>query len=120
LILVFEIEKDAEQAMVPTMLLQPIIENSIKHGVSKSESGGSITISAQRDGDKLVLEVRDDGPGVVDIQRVDATFDLSKGVGISNIRNRLQGIYGEEHSLTFSNAQPSGLIVRVVIPYDTK
>jgi sensor histidine kinase YesM len=120
LILVFDIEKDVEQAMVPTMLLQPIIENSIKHGVSKSESGGTITISVQRDGDKLVLEVRDDGPGVVDIQRVDATFDLSKGVGISNIRNRLQGIYGEEHSLTFSNAQPSGLIVRVVIPYDTK
>ena len=120
LILVFDIEKDVEQAMVPTMLLQPIIENSIKHGVSKSESGGTITISVQRDGDKLVLEVRDDGPGVVDIQRVDATFDLSKGVGISNIRNRLQGIYGEEHSLTFSNAQPSGLIVRVVIPYETK
>ena len=120
LILVFDIEKGVEQAMVPTMLLQPIIENSIKHGVSKSESGGTITISVQRDGDKLVLEVRDDGPGVVDIQRVDATFDLSKGVGISNIRNRLQGIYGEEHSLTFSNAQPSGLIVRVVIPYDTK
>ena len=71
-------------------------------------------------GDELVLEVKDDGPGVVDIQKVDAAFDLPKGVGISNIRNRLQGIYAEEHSLTFSNAQPSGLIVRVVIPYDTK
>jgi sensor histidine kinase YesM len=117
--LVFKIEKDVEQAMVPTMLLQPIIENSIKHGISKSESGGTITISAYRDGDKLVLEVKDDGPGVVDIQKVDAAFDLSKGVGISNIRNRLQGIYAEEHSLAFSNAQPSGLIVRVVIPYDT-
>ena len=76
--------------------------------------------SLYRYSDKLVLEVRDDGPGVADLQRVDAASDLSKGVGISNIRNRLQGIYGEEHSLTFSNAQPSGLNVRVVIPYDTK
>lgn len=120
LILDFKIGKDVEQAMVPTMLLQPIIENAIKHGVSKSETGGTITISAQRVDSELVIEVKDDGPGLVNGQEAGAAFDLSAGVGVSNIRNRLQGIYGDAHSLTFSNAQPSGLIVRVVIPYDTK
>lgn len=114
----FDIEKDAEHALVPTMLLQPIIENSIKHAISKSESGGSINITAKLKGATLELSVTDDGPGLTDEDSGDDAFAFSKGVGISNIRNRLKEIYGDRHRLAFSNAEPHGLTVTVEIPYD--
>lgn len=109
----------AEKALVPTMLLQPIIENSIKHGISRVESGGTIGISARLDDDKLVIEVSDDGPGI-EGGRSEEAFSLSNGVGVSNIRNRLREIYADKHQLEFLAAQPHGLIVKVVIPYESE
>ncbi len=115
-----DIEKDAESAMVPTMILQPLIENSIKYAISQSESGGTISISARtgKEGsDKfLLLKVSDDGPGLPDGDSDILAF--SQGVGISNIRNRLRQIYGEQHDLEFFNAKSGGLTVMVKIPYD--
>jgi len=116
----FDIASDAESALVPTMLLQPIIENSIKHGISKVESGGSITIRAQRVGDNLLIEVGDDGPGVQNRTAPGEEFVLSNGVGVSNIRNRLQEIYGSRHELEFLPVVPHGLTVRVTIPYESE
>lgn len=116
----FAIEPEAQEALVPTMLLQPIIENSIKHGISKSETGGTIAIEARREGDKLVIDISDDGPGLDEISLEADELLLSKGVGVSNIRNRLLEIYAENHELSFINRKPSGLTVKVVIPYDTK
>lgn len=113
-----DIDPEAEQALVPTMLLQPIIENSIKHGISKAEKGGCITISAKKEADNLTISVTDDGPGLTEGDLLDKSFSFSKGVGVSNIRNRLSEIYGDKHSLEFLNAQPSGLTVKVTIPYD--
>ena len=104
---------------MPTLLLQPIIENSIKHGISKSEDGGIIAITAQRkEGNRLLIEVIDDGPGVPVSEISGHEFQPSKGVGISNIRNRLQEIYGESYELRFTNAEPHGLKVTVLIPYE--
>jgi len=114
-----DVAPEAELALVPTMLLQPIIENSIKHGISKSENGGTISISAARSEDKLVIEVSDDGPGLPAGSMQPDELSLSKGVGVSNIRNRLLEIYGQNHELSFENRKPSGLTVKVVIPYDT-
>jgi sensor histidine kinase YesM len=113
-----DIEKKAELAMVPTMLLQPLIENSIKYAVSQSETGGTIRISAQIKAETLVLQVADDGPGVPELNGENDGSVFSQGVGISNIRNRLQGIYSLKHKLKFSNADSGGLIVTVEIPYD--
>ncbi|MDA1372477.1 MAG: histidine kinase [Proteobacteria bacterium] len=113
------IDKQAERALVPTMLLQPIIENSIKHAISKAEDGGSIAISARKVGGLLKIEITDDGPGVPNDEIVEKDLELAKGVGISNIRNRLEEIYGENYELVFSNAEPNGLTVTVLIPYDT-
>lgn len=118
--LIFEISADAESALVPTMLLQPIIENSIKHGISKVESGGTITIRASHEGDFLVIEVGDDGPGVQNRVAPEEQFTLSNGVGVSNIRNRLQEIYGSRHKLEFLPVEPHGLTVRVTIPYESE
>jgi len=99
--------------------LQPIIENSIKHGITNNEEGGTIIIKARKRGRLLTLEVTDDGPGLSE-EDADEKLSLSKGVGISNIRNRLQEIYGNDHELMFTNVEPRGLAVTVVIPYDTK
>ncbi len=116
----FSIDPAAESALVPSLLLQPIVENSIKHGVSKSESGGRIEIRAEKREDGLLIEVTDDGPGLSPEQISDKQFSFSKGVGVSNIRNRLIEIYGDRHELQFINAQPHGLTVRVTVPYDTE
>lgn len=115
-----DIEKAAENAMVPTMLLQPLIENSIKHAISKSETGGTISIIARVEEGKLRLEVSDDGPGLPEYEGESDMLVLSQGVGVSNIRNRLQQIYGDEHALSFYNGENGGLTVMVEIPYDTK
>ena len=115
----FDIETGTESALVPTMILQPIIENSFKHGITKNEEGGTITIRARKKGRLLTLEVADDGPGL-SADEHEQELSLSKGVGISNIRNRLQVIYGNDHELMFTNVEPSGLSVTVVIPYDTE
>lgn len=114
-----DVDSQAQAAYVPTMILQPLIENSIKYAISKSIDGGVIRISAYKQNDNLVLIVTDDGPGIDGETAKDALV-LSKGVGISNIRNRLDEIYGGDYEFTFVDAQPSGLTVTVVIPYDTK
>lgn len=114
-----DVDSEAQAAYVPTMILQPLIENSIKYAISKSIDGGTIQISSHKKNNHLVLTVTDDGPGIEGETTKDALV-LSKGVGISNIRNRLDEIYGGDYEFTFSDAQPSGLTVTVVIPYDTK
>ena len=116
----FDISKEAELALVPTMILQPIIENSIKHAISKSEAGGTIHIAARRRNEVLQLEVADDGPGLSDNSANTNALTLSKGVGVSNIQNRLKEIYGSNHKLLFSNMETGGLRVTVEIPYDTE
>ena len=68
----------------------------------------------------MKLEVTDDGPGMSAEDNIADEFTSSSGVGISNIKNRLAEIYGERHELIFSNRDPQGLKVTVVIPYDTK
>lgn len=113
------IAEDARKALVPSMLLQPLIENSIKHAISRSEVGGSIQITAKAIDGRLVLNVVDDGPGIVGQQNDGRAWD-SAGVGLSNIRNRLKEMYGPNHQITFLNEQPHGCRVTVVIPYETE
>jgi sensor histidine kinase YesM len=115
-----DIDQKAEAALVPTMLLQPIIENSIKHGISRTENGGTIRIAAKKVGELLMIQITDDGPGVANVEIAEQQVELSNGVGISNIRNRLHAIYGEHYDLAFSNVNPSGLTVKVLIPYEAE
>lgn len=111
----------AGNGLVPSMLLQPLIENSIKHAIARSVDGGLIAIAAHRSGEKLVIEISDDGPGIPDYQAVvECNSATSGGVGLKNIRDRLKEIYGNNHSLTFSKREPIGCKVTVVIPYETE
>lgn len=88
--------------MIPPMLLQPLVENSVKHGLSSLIDGGTISISIHKRNDKLMFEISDTGIGIADNQEV---FD--KGIGLTNTRLRLEKMY--QSSLVFSDNQPQGL-----------
>ncbi|MBL4821357.1 MAG: histidine kinase [Gammaproteobacteria bacterium] len=109
----------AQQALVPSLILQPLIENSIKHGIATLERGGVIRISATVDKDQLVLTVADNGPGIPESIADDSQPNFS-GVGLNNIRERLQEMYGESHHFSVRNVSPTGCMATVIIPYQIK
>jgi len=118
--LVFDIEDTVRDSLVPTMVLQPLIENSIKHGISKNQKGGVLTIKAFREQDSLILQVIDNGPGISGIDRQMSDEFVASGVGINNIRNRLEQLYDNNYQLSFINVAPRGLSVTMRIPNENR
>jgi LytS/YehU family sensor histidine kinase len=112
--LVWQIDEDAKRALMPSLLLQPLIENAVKYAIAPSEEGGMIAVSAGVENGRLILKVRDDGPGL----DADSVRDpkLSSGVGIANIRERLTQIYGDDHGFELRDARGGGLEVVISIP----
>src|SRR4029450_6598579 len=106
------VHPDTLDTRVPSLLLQPLVENAIKHGVARKAGLGHIDISARREGDKLRLEVRDDGVGLSE----DALTALQKGIGVSTTRARLQHLFGADYRFEF-HRQPSGLSVVIALPW---
>ncbi|MGE3404136.1 MAG: sensor histidine kinase [Vicinamibacterales bacterium] len=100
-------------AAVPTLMLQPLVENAIRHGIAPKRGGGRVEISARRDGDSLVLGVRDNGVGLPAATR----SELSTGVGLSNTRSRLEHLYRDAFSFEFGDAPGGGLVVTIVLPF---
>jgi len=113
-----DLEGDSARALVPSLLLQPLVENAIKYGVSQREWGGEIVIKARVFAGELLIEVSDNGPGV-------AESDLPQlgggsGVGIRNTIERLRALYGDEQKTRFSNRAGGGLSVHLRIPFETE
>jgi two-component system, LytTR family, sensor kinase len=108
----FDVEADALDGLVPRMLLQPLVENAIKHGIAPQPGPGEIAIVAHRDGGRLLLEVRDNGVGLSQ----DSLTALQSGIGLSTTRARLQHLFGRDYQFEFLR-QPRGLTVRVVLPW---
>ena len=108
-----EIEAPAEtlSAVVPNLILQPLLENAIRHGVAQSSSAGLVRIVARRANEWLELLVQDDGKGLPNDR------ELAQGIGLSNTRKRLAQLYGERAELTLQNASPAGAVARLKIPY---
>jgi two-component system LytT family sensor kinase len=106
-----EIDEDATASLMPSLLLQPLIENAIKYAISPREEGGKICVSARVENCLLHLAVQDDGPGLVDPTRL----TNGRGVGIRNTRERLQVLYGTSGHVTVTAAHP-GLRVALVFP----
>ncbi len=106
-----EIEPAAWDAQVPTFLLQPLVENAIRHGISPHARRGLVEISAHRQGETLVLEVRDNGGGL------NGSEGHAGGVGIATTRARLEQLYGAEHRFEIGNAPEGGARVCVVLPF---
>lgn len=99
-------------APVPSLILQPMVENAIKHGIAKRVQGGSIRISALRTNGRLTLRVYNDGP------KLAADWGTTRsGIGISNIQTRLRGLYGQAFDLTMQNEEPGGVEVSLSFPY---
>ncbi|KWS05703.1 Autolysin sensor kinase [Lysobacter capsici AZ78] len=109
-----DMEPAVHDALVPSLILQPLIENAIKHAVSKREEGGRIELIARLDGDMLNLHLRDDGPGLVE---AGSTTEGYTPVGLANTRERLRVLYGERQQLTIRNREPAGMEVFVRLPF---
>jgi two-component system LytT family sensor kinase len=109
-----EVDPATLDAKVPSLILQPLVENSIRHGIAKLSRGGLIEISSTVSNGELKLEVRDNGPGLP----TSGPEFLQEGVGLSNTRARLQQFYGSKHKFELLDAPGGGLLVRLVLPFD--
>jgi sensor histidine kinase YesM len=110
-----EIAPDALEARIPNLLLQPLVENAIVHGITPKSAPGVVSIRAEVRDQCLYLEVRDDGPGF----QKPAHERLNEGIGLTNTRERLSKIYGARYQLLLRSAQGEGASVQVVLPFRT-
>jgi two-component system LytT family sensor kinase len=108
-----EIAANTLDLAVPSMILQPLVENAIKHGISRKVGQGSITIRSRRDQGRVVIEIEDDGMGFV-LRRLDEP--MSTGIGLANVRERLRVIYGATSHLTLTSEPGRGTIARIEVP----
>jgi sensor histidine kinase YesM len=106
------VDPDVIDAAVPHMVLQPIVENAIRHGIGGSSAAGKIRIAARRVNDALEMKVQDDGPGLAA-----ANAGQTRGIGLTNTRARLQQLFGEAASLTVENDEQRGVIATIVLPF---
>ncbi|TMM48263.1 sensor histidine kinase [Qipengyuania marisflavi] len=123
----FSVESEAAAARLPSMLLQPLVENAIKYGVSVLEEGAEITLMAQIVGPRLRVTISDSGPGVHvggvegGLPAVMATHKRrdSTGVGLANIRDRLAQAYGDDHRFEIRSPESGGFTVLIELPHET-
>jgi two-component system LytT family sensor kinase len=106
------IDPSTLDARVPNLIMQPIVENAIRHGVGARAAHGCIQIRANRTNGIIQLQVKDNGPGLEKENHL-----IREGVGLSNTRLRLQQIYGDHYRLDLSNAPDGGVIATVELPY---
>jgi signal transduction histidine kinase len=111
----FHIDPAAAQARLPSLLLQPLVENAIKYAVTPQEEGADIAVEARKIGDKVMLTVQDTGPGADSSYTVRA--EQSTGVGLANIRDRLAQAYGANHRFETQTNIRGGFSVTIEIPY---
>ncbi|HEU5217350.1 MAG TPA: histidine kinase [Gemmatimonadales bacterium] len=105
----FDIDPAATRAAVPRFVLQPLVENALRHGIARRTEGGTLTIAARREGDDLVLEVSNDGPAL-DPAAVE-------GLGLGNTRERLATMYGARARLTLADRPAGGVVATVHLPW---
>ncbi|MGC2403773.1 MAG: sensor histidine kinase [Acidobacteriaceae bacterium] len=108
----FEVQPDALNGLVPCFLLQPIVENAIKHGIAHCENEGRVEVSVMREGDFLQLLVRDSGSGQP------AKAQNGHGIGLTNTRERLAHFYAADYSMVTRPLETSGFEVVIIIPYE--
>lgn len=109
----FRIDPSALNALVPSFLLQPLMENAIRHGIGKLEDGGLIQTFVEKRNGTLFLRIQDNGPGT------DAEAAQGHGIGLSNTATRLAHFYPDRHSFDVAHPESGGFQVRIAIPYET-
>jgi signal transduction histidine kinase len=108
-----DVDPETLDASVPNLMLQPLVENAIRHGIGRRQDAGHIAIGARRDGDRLDLSIRDDGPGVPE----GTETALRAGVGLANTAARLQQLYPNAHRFELKNRPEGGFEVALAIPF---
>jgi LytS/YehU family sensor histidine kinase len=106
------VDDDVRDALVPNLILQPLVENAVKHGVSQLRGAGRIEIAARVSDGRVVLCVRDNGPGLAPAPR--------EGVGVRNTRERLSQLYGSAQSFALRPAEGGGTEAEVILPFHTR
>jgi signal transduction histidine kinase len=104
------------EVQIPPMLLQPLVENAIKHGIEPKIEGGRIEVLASAEEQKLRLSVTDTGLGLESPENTDAPRHNGTNVGLANVRERLQALYGERASFSLTPNEPTGVIAQLIIP----
>ena len=113
----FELDPAVAKARLPSLLLQPLVENAIKYAVTPQEDGADISVSARLVVDRVLITVADTGPGLNDRR---ARPSYSTGVGLANIRDRLAQAYGADHRFEAKTRQGGGFAVTIEIPFQTE
>ena len=112
-----ELDADSLDIMVPSMLLQPLVENSIKHGLSSKVEGGAIYLRSRVAESQLIIEVEDDGVGMSAAHLAERRGNWKgAGIGMANVSERLQVLYGDTARLTIDSQQDKGTMVRIRLP----
>jgi LytS/YehU family sensor histidine kinase len=110
------VDDDCEDALVPHFILQPLVENAVQHGVARRAGAGSVVVHARRHEGRLVLTVRDDGPGAV----TSRSQEVEPGVGLTNTQLRLQALYRGEQRVVVESLAGGGTEQRVEFPFHTE
>jgi two-component system LytT family sensor kinase len=110
----FHVAEGCDQVKVPSLILQPLVENSIKYAVAPAENGGKISVSAIFEGRFLIVEIVDTGPGIDE----SSNERLPVGIGLKNTEDRLNEFYNEDYELRLDNSPVGGLRVRIKLPAD--
>ncbi|MBW3660785.1 MAG: histidine kinase [Gemmatimonadetes bacterium] len=113
LVVEFDVATEALEAMVPNLILQPLVENAVRYGVASRPEGGTVSVAAWREGGRLQLRVRDDGRG----PSREGGGVVRTGVGLGNARARLEELYGPEHTFQAYSPRAGGFTVEMEIPY---
>jgi two-component system LytT family sensor kinase len=108
-----EIDPTVLDVLVPSMLLQPLVENSIRHGIASKVEGGTVTLRASRSGERLLIQVEDDGVGIpeAELSRV-----LDKGIGVSNVKERLKVLYNQDYRMLIDSHHGRGTRIEIEVP----
>ena len=112
---IIDFPEETRRAMVPDLILQPLLENAIRHGIAPRPEGGTVTVRGRREGDRLLIEIADDGPGF----QGESTERLRNGLGLSNTKERLALLYGKNHEFRLGRGDKGGALVVMDIPFQT-
>jgi len=115
LTVVDDVDAETLSARVPPLILQPLVENAVRHAIMPREAGGRLTIEARRVDDRLHLRVADDGPGPPDAD----ALAQSSGVGLANVQQRLDALYGDDHRFRLDRADGGGCVISIALPFHT-
>jgi len=111
-----EFDPASLDVVVPSMLLQPLVENSIKHGLGPKVEGGSIFLRSRVNDSRLIIEVEDDGVGMGGAQLEESSSWAGMGIGMANISERLQVLYGDTARMTIDSHEGKGTLIRIRLP----